>query len=204
MEKETKDKWKKVIILILIIFIIGVGVNVNNDNFIQDSEFYNPESIIEQKILMQQEAYNAVAKRSELLPPIMYKFIEKIPKDFYLKRYKFQYPVIEEDMDVCSLNVEYYNQPEFFLSFEDKGVETILNSQINRIGINGYPQIYPADQIIQISPGKDTTICTLLRTSYLTEFYIGMKPNVKYLESIDIKPDHYGDRKSTRLNSSHT
>jgi len=183
--------WKYYGIILLCIAIIGFAYNPGSQ-VSESSEFHDFDSVIEEKIYKQEQAMLAVSERSDKLPSVMYKYIDDLPSDFYMKRYKFQYPVIQEDMDVCGLDKKYYNQPEWFISFEDTGIETILNAKSNRIGISGYPQIYPADQIIQTMSGKKVKTCTLLRTSYLTEFYIGVQPTIKYMNHIEIKPDHYG------------
>jgi hypothetical protein len=177
-------------IIILAIFVnYTLQPNYGNIEIETKSEFHDYETVVEQKI---QKMTTVNTESIRQLPDLMYSNIEEVPKDFAVVRYKFLYPVIEKDMDVCKLDRKHYNQPEFFLNFEKTGVEIIKSASATRHGISPYPQIYPSDQILQMAAGSKKTICTLLRTSYLTEFYIGMKPVVKYPAKINVKPDHYG------------
>lgn len=167
------------------------GMQTNTQEVPTESSFHDYDTVIEQKAAMA-ESQQSISIRSDKLPSVMYKHIESMPDDFYNKRYKFQYPMYFEDMNVCGLESKYYNQPEWFIFFEDKAIPTILGAEIGRHGISPYPQIYPSDQIISMSRGNTANICTLLRTSYLTELYVGMSPKVVYLDKIEIKPDFHG------------
>jgi len=182
-----------VIVLAIIVLVLFANYtlqpNYENVKIKTNSEFHDYNTVVEKKIQkMSITDLSSIRK----LPELMYSNIENIPKDFAIIRYKFLYPVIKKDCDVCKIDKNIYNQPEFFLNFNEIGVNVIESASITRHGISPYPQIYPSDQILQINAGDEKTICTLLRTSYLTELYIGMKPVVKYPDKIDVKPDHYG------------
>ncbi|MDO8340244.1 MAG: hypothetical protein Q7T16_06325 [Candidatus Burarchaeum sp.] len=142
---------------------------------------------IELLIEAQKQRAEAISKRPDYLPEVVYQNLPAFPKDFYEMRVLVQYG----KLDLQDIGEEYWKQPEWYPSFEGAGLNMMQNPPRDRWGAWGIG-VYPSDMMVETDQGTSFTATTYIYSSWLVQTYQGVGAELLYPASSSVSYEQVG------------
>lgn len=145
-------------------------------------------------------AYNEYSKPQEIdyryqlypednvLPKETFSQLPEMPLDFKAVVAKFKAGQLPADR----VNSKYYLQPEFYPRWEDKGITTFTDKDLEGYSSLGYG-VYPSEYIAVVNSEDEFEVNTFVYSSFGSEYWQGFTLRPLYLSEASMRDNYYSD-----------